>query len=317
MASFSCSKQDLYTGGRIEWRDLYASRWKDFNAYSATFTETFGKERIAEIDAIARMPDKASRTALSVATTKELEAAQKDVLHNYLYFKSYVQTIYDPSVHDLKMSAIGNGYYAKASKKGWGETLSLLDQAIPYLEGNLKELMAKGVIPASFPDKFKAAAKAYQDKHGEFYAIDQTVSNLNDEKNKGDDAIFGHIVNLNRVAQIIYRNDPKEADLFVWSTVLSQIQGVKNAGASGKATIDGTKDKRLAEVKVTVVGTDETTLTDKNGQYSFTPLSKGVYTFIFEKEDYEMQTVEVTINMGITSRVNVVMKAATKEAIKA
>ena len=111
MASFSCSKQVLYTGGRIEWRDLYQSRWKDFNAYSATFTETLGKERIVEIDAIARMPDKASRTALSVATTKELEAAQQEVLHSYLYFKSYVQTIYDPSVHVTKLSAIGNGYY--------------------------------------------------------------------------------------------------------------------------------------------------------------------------------------------------------------
>ena len=309
MANIGCSKQEMYTGARIEWRDLYPSRWKDFNDYSPVFTEGFGKERIAEIDAIARMPDKASRMALSVATTKELEAAQKDVLHNYLYFKSYVQTIYDPSVHDLKLSAIGNGYYVKAAKKGWGDTLSLLDQAIPYLENNLKELMAKNIIPASFPDRFKAVAKTYQEKHGEFYAIDQTVSNLNNEKNKGDDAIFGHIVNLNRVAQIIYRNDPKEADSFVWSTILSQIQGVKNAGASGKVTIDGTKDKRLAEVKVTIVETDETTLTDKNGQYSFTPLGKDVYTFIFEKEGYETQTVEVTINMGTTSRVNVVMKA--------
>ena len=142
MASFRCSKQEMYTGARIEWRDLYPSRWKDFSDYSPVFTATFGKERIVEIDAISRMPDKASRTALSVTVTKELEAAQKDVLHSYLYFKSYVQTIYDPSVHDLKMSAIGNGYYAKASKKGWGETLSLLDQAIPYLEDNLKELMA-------------------------------------------------------------------------------------------------------------------------------------------------------------------------------
>ena len=306
--NFGCSQQDLYTGGRIEWQ-LYAPRWKDFNDYSPNFTKGFGLERIAEIDANERLLDRASRSALSVAVTQELKAATKDFLHHYLFFKSYVQSIYDPSVHELKMAAIGDGYYAKAAINVWGNTASLSAQAIPYLENNFEELMSKGVIPASFPDKFKAAAKAHKDKYAEFFSIDQTVNELTAAKNNGDAVIYGHITNLNRVAQIIYKNNAETADLFAWTNVLDQIQGVKNAGAGGKVTIEGTKDGRLDNVKVGIVGTDKTTVTDSKGRFNFSPLSAGKYTLTFEEEGYEAQTLEVAVNTGITSRVNVAMKA--------
>ena len=207
------------------------------------------------------------------------------------------------------MAAIGDSYYAKAAINVWGNTASLSAQAIPYLENNFEELMSKGVIPASFPDKFKAAAKAHKDKYAEFFAIDQTVNELTAAKNNGDAVIYGHITNLNRVAQIIYKNNAETADLFAWTNVLDQIQGVKNAGAGGKVTIEGTKDGRLDNVKVGIVGTDKTTVTDSKGRFNFSPLSAGKYTLTFEEEGYEAQTLEVAVNTGITSRVNVAMKA--------
>jgi Carboxypeptidase regulatory-like domain len=305
--SFGCSQQDLYTGGRIVWSSLYADRWQDFADYSPIYTEKYGTARLPEIDAAERLPDKGSREAMATAVLRELGAANKEVMSCYVFFRSYVTSIYDASIHDLKMVAIGDGYYTKANGGSWGNTVALLGQAVPFLEDNLTELMSKNVIPTSFPAKMQAASKAFKDKYTQYIAVTKAVSNAADDKTDANNGVFEPIRALNKVAQIIYKDDQASAKLFVWSTIVDQTHGVRNAGVGGKMTEEGTK-KALEGVKVTIKNMDKTAVTAKNGRYEISPLSSGTYIAVFEKEGYEPQTIEFKINTGVTARLNVVMK---------
>jgi CarboxypepD_reg-like domain len=306
--NFGCSQQNLYSVGRIVWA-LYADRWQDFADYSPIYTENHGSDRLAEIDAAERLLDKASRQAVATAVLRELRRSNKEVLACYALLKSYLTRIYDVSVHDLKMAAIGESYYKKAYLGTWGNTVALLGQTIPFFKDNLAELMSKDVIPATFPDKLQVKATAFRDKYAEYLAATKAVKKATIEKTNTSDRIYDAVITLNKVAQIIYKEDPASAKLFVWTTLIAQTQGVRNAGVSGKITDEATK-KPLESVKITVKDVDKAAITAKNGCYKINLLSSETYTLLFEKEGYEPQTITLKIKTGVTARLNVVLKRA-------
>jgi hypothetical protein len=304
-SNYNCSHQDLYTGGRIEW-SLYNERWADFADYSGIYTETLGDEKLLALDAAERLPDKASRDALTTEVFRELGIVNKDAMHLYTFFKSYILRIYDPSVHDLKLAAIGDGYFTKANGGNWGSTTALLGQATPFLEDNLAELMSKNIIPAAFPNKLIAITKAFKDKYADYLVADKAATETAKEKIDANNAVYAPIADLNKVAQIIYKKDPDSAKLFVWTSVLAQTHGIRNAGVSGKVTIKDTKTV-LAGVTMRIIETGKTMVTDKFGRFDMTPLSSGKYTMQIDREGYESQAIKVKINTGSTSRLNVEM----------
>ena len=107
---------------------------------------------------------------------------------------------------------------------------------------------------------------------------------------------------------MIYKKDPESAQLFVWTSVLAQTHGVRNAGVGGKVTIDGTK-MILEGVKLTIIEVGKTAFTEKKtGKYEMTPLSSGKYTMLIEMEGYEPQTIKFKVNTGSITRLNVAMK---------
>lgn len=304
-SNFNCSQQDLYTGGRIFWQS-YEDRWEDFAAYSPLFTEDYAVTRLAALNAAERLPDKAAREAIATGVLRELGALNKEFLYNYQLFKSYILRIYDPSVQDLKLAAIGDGYFAKASSGTWGNTSALIGQAVPFMEDNSVELMSKNVIPTSFPAKLVASGQAFNTKYTEYAAAVKSVGDATAIKNAANNTAYEAIAVVAKAATIMYKNDAATAKLFSWSAVVSQTHGARTAGVSGRVTLKDTK-VCLKDAIVRLVGTDKVTKSDDKGRYSFSPLPNGEYIIEIEKQSYEMQTVKFKVATGVVSRVNVGM----------
>ncbi|MBL7816648.1 MAG: carboxypeptidase-like regulatory domain-containing protein [Saprospiraceae bacterium] len=300
---FGCSQQDLYTGGRIFWQS-YDDYWEDFAAYSPQFTEDYSASKRAALDAAERLPDKAARQATATEVLRKLGELNKVFLYNYQLFKSYVLRIYDPSVRDLKLAAIGDSYFAKASGGTWGNTSALIGQAVPFMEDNTAELMAKNVIPADFPAKLVASGKAFSAKYTEYAAALKSADNATAEKAAANNDAYDAIADVAKAAAIIYKNDPAMAKLFIWATVVSQTHGARPSGVSGRVTLKDTK-MGLKDVTIRIVGTDIVLKTDDKGRYSNIPLSSGEYIIEVEKAGYEKQTIKFKIATGVVSRVNV------------
>ena len=111
---------------------------------------------------------------------------------------------------------------------------------------------------------------------------------------------------------ILFLDDKKTADKFVWTTVLTEVQGTRPSGVGGTITNAETKEA-IGTASATIVALDKTVTTNDKGQYEFPTLPVGRCTVEFKAEGYEPQTVkDRDIKLGVMGRLNMALKAIEK-----
>ena len=305
-SNYGCSQPDLYNAVRIAWK-AYLDNVDAFTQYSPFYKVALGTQKLADVDAADRLPDKAARQSVAKNARLELATARDGFMYQFGLLKSYINRIYQGSKRDLTMEAIGDGYAAKANSGNVGSLTALISSAVPYVEDNIAELTASNIMPPTFLAQLQAAAKATTEKYDAALAADQAVADNTDSKINANNALYADVKLMLTDAQSIFKNDANTLKLFVWATILDKTHGTRNAGVGGKITLDGTKNA-LAGVRVRILNTEKLVITDGEGRFEIAPLSMGSYTAIIEKEGYETLTLTFEIKTGVTTRLNGALK---------
>lgn len=302
--NYGCSQPDLYNASRSAWK-LCQKNLAAFTAFSPRYSDAFIAQNQAAVDAADLLLDYAARKAKAQSARVDLLSAKDELIYKYGFLTAYIKKAFEPSKQEFMLAASGEGYLAKTKTNNWSSASSLISSAVPFLDEYVATLTNNENMPPSFVATFKAVAKDFNDKYAISQNADANVGEETDTKLIANNALYNAVRTMLEDAQSIFRRDVTLAKQFVWSTIVAQTHGIKNAGVNGKITADNNKNG-IANVLVAAVGTDKTTTSDTEGRYDLSPLSNGTYTLTFSCNGFESKTIEnIMVNTGVTTRQHV------------
>ena len=305
--SYGCSQPDLYSACRLAWK-LCQKNLAAFVIFSLQYSEAFIAAHFVAVDAADFMLDFPARKALAKSAREDLDEAKRELVYQYGLLTAYIKKAFDASKAPLMLVESGEGYLAKARDKGgWSSASSLINSALPFLDKYAAVLSSENIMPPAFIVTFRAVAKDFNDKNTVSQDANDAIGEGGDAKVIANNALYLSVRAMLEDAQKIFRKNPDLAKQFVWSTLVAQTHGVKNAGFAGKIT-DADNPKLGVVATITVKNSDKTAISDSDGRYELGPLSMGDYSVTITAVGYETMTVEIAINTGVTARLNVNLK---------
>ncbi len=305
-SKYKCTQQELYTGARIA--------WTTFGQYQPTFAKykTFYKPELADVNfaiikATDKMPDDKTRAATVTAVRLKLVDCNTKVIFYFNVLEGYINSAYDASLRPVMKKAAGDQFYDKAVKQNWTSTLGLLSSAIAFVEDNAADLSKnENMNPQYLPD-FRVVNAEFDAQYALYLEAVKISETVTLQKNIANNAIYNSVLDMFDDAQTYFKSESTIAEKFVWSTIIAQTKGTKAAGFSGKVT-NAITGNPLANVQLTVLMSDKTTLTDAEGRFDLSPLASGLYDITVVLEGYEpVKLTAQEVKIGVIGRLSVEM----------
>jgi hypothetical protein len=308
--NYGCSYAKLYPALRLGW-DACTDNLDEIAVFFPEYTPELIAQNKAAIDAADRLPDLSARQALVDAALLTLAGCRDAGVRLFGFLLSYIAKTYSVDMQDSQADAAGKTYLAAAKGTDWASMSQVFSSAIPFMEDNWTALTEKGKITPAFLADFKVKEAAFQSAFSVYKSAAKVAKDKTDAKVVANNAAYSSYMLMNTDAQRVFSDSPDVAKQFIFTGLLAQVQGVKNAGINGKI-LNGSTGKALEKVTIRLIGSDKVAVTDKGGRYEITPLSMGKYTLIIECEGFVTQTFkDKVVKTGSMTRLNVTLVADT------
>jgi hypothetical protein len=249
-----------------------------------------------------------------------MEAAALGVTNKWQFLKQFTTDAYDKPLLKSKLEAAGQAYYRDAAEGNWDSVASLINSAKLFMTANAAKLEANDNMPREFPNEFGELATVFTNLRNTYFSKGDEKDNLNSEKEAANAAILQTLMPMLKLAQRVYKDDPKKRELFVYENLLNQVRGNHPAGLQGLMTAADTKQP-LAGVNFKAVRTGEaeattyTATSGEDGRYEM-PMASGVYTVEVSAPGFQTLRIEKRkIDVGVMHRLNLTMKAETAPSV--
>lgn len=271
------------------------------------------EQMLLDLKAADLMPDANTRRGWTDLAFIVYDKDRNAFFKLFALLKTHIEEGNDPEKHEALLLGAGNDNYAKAKAGSWNDLSGVISSARPFVEEHKADLIAQNLMPPTFPEAIETAMQNVEVSYAKWDALSKGLSKA-DPKIEAFNAIHIKLAAALKVGNIHFADtNPALSKQFVFVTLVSQTQGVRNAGLSGK--IIGTNKAALKKAVIIIEGSDKVAETDEDGKFEISPLSMGKYRVIVECPGYETQIFEeVKIKTGVTTRLNVqlvVVAAAT------
>ena len=281
------------------------------------YSDTFFSDFMSEIDDAESLPDHSARIARVKNLSVDIVEKRTTALNHNVKLESYIRDAFEEEKHVTMFKAAGNEYWDKAKNKDSSSVLGLLSAMTKFAVDYKKELLVKDNMPATFVDELTAADADFRQANSNLEDAKTLVLGSKDAKINASNAIYTKLMSCFMDAKALNDRDKEWVDQFSFATFWNQVKSTKNAGLSGKVTTKEDPKTGLEKVRITIKGSIKADETNAEGRYEISSLSADKYMVTFEAEGYESQTIEVTIKTGVTSRLNVQLKAVSAKTTTA
>ncbi|MBL7818698.1 MAG: carboxypeptidase-like regulatory domain-containing protein [Saprospiraceae bacterium] len=302
---YACSQASLYAICILAWqicRDNQAA----FFAFDAQYTEGYIDDNVAAVKAAETMPDaKARQEELSLLSI-EYDKVANLLAAQAKYLRSYIERAYtDKAVQKIMLQSAGFDYFSKVQNLDDKAITPFMSSALKFIADKAAVLTTDGRMPTDFAAKFNATDAAFDDVLAQYNATQSATKIKTEEKIKANNDIYDRVQAMLYDGRFMHLENPALAQVYNFNTLWDQVEPTKNAGVSGKTLAVGGK-KSVPKVTVTEPLTGKTAVSDKDGSYSLL-LTEGKWLLTFTADGYVSQTIEVTIQKGVTKRLYVEM----------
>lgn len=319
-SSYNCAQADLYMACRNGWW-MCQKNLAAFAAVKPKYTEGYVQENLDAIDITDLLPDVNARYEQYDLVRLSLIKCNEDIQYQFMILLSYIDDAFSSAERDIMYRSCGNPFLTKAKKDSWPNVAALLSAAVPFLEKykdtletTVKNPTVKNNMPADFVGRFKALAMIFNGLYKEFKVCDVSSVDKTSEKVEANNMIYKDLLTMFEDAKRIFNNNAELKNEFTFVNVLTKARGTKMSGIIGKV-INAELKASLAQVQISIRGTEKIASSDKEGRYEIAPLTANKYTVIAEADGYEPSITEgVEIKTGSMSRVN--FELVPKELLK-
>jgi hypothetical protein len=303
------SSQNIFYAAAHLGVDRLSENLEDFAAVSAEYTPAFTLGIKARLDAADALPDQDARKLLAETLWLEVDKQRKESAYKFGIFLSTIDKICPDTLRTATYDAAGRKYYMAAKNGDVSQIIPMYSSLNPFIEDNWAALSTVGKMTTTQRDDFIAKQTLYKTSYDAMTAAERAVKEKKDEKINANNACFDEMTDYLKLAQRIYADEPAMAKIFMFTSLRSEVETVRNAGLAGKITNLLNKEA-LKSVSITIKDYNKVAVTEKDGRFEFTPLSMGKYTVIVECPGFETQMFkDVKIKTGVTTRLNVKMVA--------
>ncbi len=312
---YKCAQDVFYVIARAGWR-ICRKNVAAFAARKPKYTEGYINERLAKIDEVDYLPDATGRYIDYDLTKMELEKCKQTILIEFGVLLSYIRDAFPTTEVETMSRAAGDYLVADAKKGGWTKTTALLSAAVPFIEKYQTKLL-RGYktpdvldnMPANFLAMFQDLQETFGDLFDQIQDADETGQKQTGEKVAYNNALYADLMDMLDDADVFFQGNKDLLNEFSYNNLKKKAQGTKQAGLKGKVLLPQTNNP-MANVKITLEGTNKTTTTDALGRFDISQLSEGTYRIIVEADGYETVFIEkVMIKTGKTTRFNIKLGA--------
>ena len=232
LKKYPCSQGELFTIANMAWQNC-AGNINQFTTFKPKYVQAFVDQRLAEVEAMHRLPDAQQRTEIAETLRLLMTEQSKTGLATWQKLKRYIAEGFPEALRISKYDAAGQSYYNAASKN-WDKCELLLKAGSVFLEGNADTLIANNNMPASFPAEYELIFANYRKIHHEFlegesHAVTGTLS-----KTIACNKIYADMMMMLSDAKEIFKKDVLISKDFVYENLLAMVS------RPGAARIRGT-----------------------------------------------------------------------------
>ena len=303
-ANYSCTQQELYTACRLGWASLKQHQTA-FSDFKPKYKSPYADDRLTEVEAAAAMPDFQARDSESEGFREELKELARRCCDNWQKLKRYISDAWTANLQKSKLEAAGATYYTNASRFEWEACNGLNSSASNFITANNVQLSASDNMPSTFPTQYDADKTAFQTKHQEFLDSEENARIGTENKTIANNDCYAKLISMFKDGQEIFKNEDALLKQFIFDEVLLLIHGGGKGGLKGTIT-DAVTNAPLAEVTISVKGSDKAAITGEDGKYEL-PLSEGDYDITGTKDAYQPKSTTKKVITGTFSTLDFAM----------
>ena len=305
-AEYNCSQGVLYQVLDMAW-DNYDAFLVRFTAYKAGYTAATSLAGRALITTAEGLPDEETRGAAAELLRIDLKPLGKKCTDNYQKLKGYIRSSWAENAWKPNFESAGLQYYEKGTHEDWEAVRSINAAMKNFILANAvrlaTDLNAQPNMPGTFPTDVNTDGGAFQTKYNAFLSASNTQT-ATAAKIEANNAAFNAVTQIKfDDAQVIFKNEPETAGLFVFEN-LQQMIDPQTQGIKGK-TLNGTTNIWEPGVTVKLQKTGHPPVivnTDAVGGFKIIGQEEGDHTLTVEKSGFTIISVPVKIKTGTVSR---------------
>ena len=315
IAKYRCGQDVFYVLARAGWR-ICRKNLVAFAARKPKYTEGYIDEHLAKIDEVDYLPDATGRYIDYDLTKMEIEKCKQTILMEFGVLLSYVKDAFPATELDTMNRAAGDYLVGDAKRGTWTKTSKLLSTVVPFIEKYQAKLLSgyktpdvKNNMPADFLEMFQGLQDAFSDLYDQIQEADETGLKQTGEKVELNNKLYADLMDMLDDAAVFFQSNKDLLEEFSYKNLKKKAQGTKQAGLKGKVLQPQTNNA-IANAKITLEGTNKTTVSDALGRFDMSQLAEGTYRVIVEADGYETVFIEkVVIKSGKTTRFNIKLEA--------
>lgn len=304
---YGCSQNSLVSAG-TKGINLCITYSSDLIQVKSNCTVPYFDQMLLDLKAADLMPDANTRRGWTNLAFMAFDNDRNAFFKLFALLKLYITEGNDPATHESLFLSAGNENFAKARSGSWNDLSGIISSARPFVEEHKADLIGQNLMPKTFPEAIETAMKNVEVSYAKWDALSKGLSKA-DPKIDAFNEVYTKLIAALKVGAIHFADiNPALSKQFYFATLVSQTQGVRNAGLSGK--IIGTNKAALEKAVIIIEGSDKVAETGEDGKFEISPLSMGKYRVIVECPGYVTQIFEeVKIKTGVTTRLNVQLVA--------
>lgn len=300
-SSIKTTQTDFFLIDRQIWANV-SDNLTDIAKKKPSYTAKFVSENIAKIEAVENMPEAVANNQLSKIYREELTMLADQATYQWDLLSMYIEGAFtNRAEQEANLVSAGLRHRPNAKQLKWGSVTSLMKAGRLYLTANTAKLSANNNMPDAFPDEYKAADTAFNDRLTMFINEKSKKDTPTTARQDAINDLYKIVQGVCKDCQRIFANDLEKIKLFTYDEVKKKLLGTKPGGAKGRLVDEN--GRPIGNVLVTANGSRViTTISGKNGRFSMLQMAAGKYRFVFTLEGYEPVTVEHEVEAGIVGR---------------
>ncbi len=303
---YTCAQAELYAASPLIWESC-GQHLPDFFNFKAKYTQEYVDQQVALIAPAESLPDEQTRNRPTEILSIQLSEKAAELRGEWQKLKRYIEEAYPENLQKPNLEAAGQGYYKAAGNDTWTAVKALFVAARNFINDHLGELQQQGYMPETFRANFNKLGDQFQGLYQNFLDSRENETIGAAAKVRANNDIYRSVIALCKDGQEIFKNDDALRAQFIFDEVIFKISGGGIAGLSGQVLQKDTKQP-IADVGVSLSGSDKSTTTDSSGRYEIRPLAVGKYDVTFQLYPH-LTVVErgIQVQTGVVARLNVDM----------
>ena len=303
----------LYSVSFLAW-NLYVKRWSAFNALSDKYTQQYGEDMLAAVEAAKSMPDVHQRRGNTGNVSNRLQTATAQALLSWKRLERLILKAFPLAEQGTAIVLAGGAHYAKAARGNYSELSLLLAAGTGFISKNMAALQ-QGGMAASFPTAYNTASATLTQEYASYGAALSTATDDTTDKVKANNALYIALKEMLDDAQTLFEEEPNIRKQFTYKAIRNKV--TKDVACGLHFVIrDSETGKGLPAATITFTTQQESYTVNEKGVLDI-KLEKGAYKIVVSVPGYVPYMSEVTVDPGVMHRVAITLKKAETGAVAA